>query len=165
MCIQTWVQIQPRPLVSCVAMSKEGAALVRASVSPPETGTVTAALRDRAPAGPGAGPPWLRLVRCGCSAAPLAVQQTEGNATQNGFGRDRTSSRGPSSRRLLWRVRRSEHITAFSFAREGLSCCLPHVAAPDGAAPCSPRHTCGWARALVSGGRPRGGYEQAHTDL
>lgn len=72
---------------------------------------------------------------------------------------------GPSSRRLLWRVRQSEHITAFSFAREGLSCCLPRVAAPDRAAPCSPRHTCGWARALVSGGRPRGGYEQAHTDL
>lgn len=62
MWIQMWAQIQPRPLVGCAALSKDGANIVWASVSPPETGTVAATLRDCTPVGPGAGPPRLQVL-------------------------------------------------------------------------------------------------------
>lgn len=58
----TWVHIQPRPLLGCSALSKEGANVVCAPVSPPRTGTVTATLRDRTTVGPGTGPPRLRVL-------------------------------------------------------------------------------------------------------
>lgn len=68
--IPTWVQTQPRPRIGCVAVSTEGAPLVCASVSPPETGTAAAALWDRTPVGPAAGPPRLRVLLRLVATAP-----------------------------------------------------------------------------------------------